>query len=89
MSEEDPFQQPTYEEYQELATKAVDGLMKHFDCVQVIGIIHLGDKTISVSTGAGNFYARESAMREFVLKNEERNRVSVWDEEEEEDGEEE
>lgn len=68
--------------------RAVATLKEHFENVQVFvsRILDDGDdagNTVSIQRGSGNWHARESQVREWVIENEERVRENIRKEERE------
>ena len=59
--------------------KVAEGLMEHFDAVQVFATRHDGakDYTVSVNYGLGNVHARRSLVRVWVLRQDEIERENV------------
>jgi len=63
----------------EKVQKSVDGLMEHFDTVQIF-VTRLDserDGTVNVNIGAGNWFARFGQVCEWTTKQNERTRDNV------------
>ena len=60
-------------------------LSEHFEAVQIFASRDEGGGTMHVETGSGNFYARYGQIREWLDGAEERTRVEVRAEMEDED----
>lgn len=62
-----------------LVQLAVDQLIEHFDTVQVLVTRCNGDEdgTVSVSLGAGNWFARYGHVKDWIVKEEEKVRKEV------------
>lgn len=79
IDEDDLGREPTPDEdVAELERHALQ-LREHFDAVEIIAVRHLDDDsgTAMVTCGKGNWYARSAAVREWVLKTDERDREAV------------
>ena len=63
----------------EFAEKKAAELMEICDSVQIIMTKHdpLNNVTLSISIGRGNIYARQAAVREWVLKQDEYSKESA------------
>jgi hypothetical protein len=59
--------------------RVAEGLMEHFDAVQVFATRHDGtrDFTVSVNYGLGNVHARRSVVRTWSLRQDEMERENV------------
>lgn len=61
-------------------TRHVNELGEHFDTVQIFVTRHepgVCDGTLEVNHGCGNFYARESQIRAWVIRQEEQVRIKA------------
>lgn len=61
---------------------ALNTLAEHFDTVHIFTSHHEGGSTLVQSNGTGNFYSRLAQIQEFVIRQDERVRQEVRDEEE-------
>ncbi len=61
-------------------------LMEHFDSVQILATRTKSDgTTIGVTRGRGNWYSRVGYAREWLLRDDEYNRINVREENEDDD----
>lgn len=72
---------PTPEHDLELLQKSVAGLMEHFDTVQIFATRYHGPSkgTRSITHGAGNYYARQGAVREWIVEDDAKTRHDIID----------
>jgi hypothetical protein len=56
----------TPEQQQAIVQQAINALMEHFDCVQILASSHGDDGTSKVAMGGGNWYARQGMAHEFI-----------------------
>lgn len=68
---------PTEDEDLAKVDRALAYLMEHFDTAQVFVTSQRGEFTMTAQKGEGNWYARAGQIREWLLKEDERARVSV------------
>lgn len=69
-------------EKEKIVTQAIDLLREHFDCVQIFVSLYSPDSngdTVSYSQGSGHFGARAYQVRAWVLRQDERERRMVED----------
>ena len=72
------------DEDERLINAALDSLVEHFDTVQIFCTRHESNKedgTIGFQAGRGNLYARERHVEAWIIKNDERLRNDVRNEE--------
>lgn len=71
--------EPTPDEDMAILTRHLIQLREHFDSIEIIATRHLNDDdgTVLCHRGAGNWYARSAAIREWVLKADERDREAI------------
>jgi len=77
-------EEPNREEEERLVKQHVAALSEHFDSVQIFVSRHdpaIQDGTVTVSWGAGNWYARAGQIREWILRQEEITRRQIQKEE--------
>lgn len=68
----------------ERVQKVVDELIEHFDSVQILVTrVETGELngTVTLSLGAGNWYARYGQVKDWMIKIDERSRESIRNEE--------
>ena len=78
------------EQHQQILRQAADGLMEHFDTVQLLVTKHVPedkdlDGTVSLHIGRGNYYARFGQVIDWLTKQDEYTRDKCRGDESEED----
>ena len=68
---------------EKIVQQAIDMLGEHFDCVQIFVTTKNSGYTETIATGIGNYYARIGIARDWIIREEERSRVRVRQQEEE------
>lgn len=68
-----------------MVQRAVDGLIEHFDSVQIFTTHTEGGTTRGIKKGGGDFYARIGMAREFLIVDNERTRRATEPEDDEDD----
>lgn len=53
-----------------LVKRSVSQLAEHFDTVQIVCTRVVGDGTVQVNNGVGNWYARYGSLRDWVIREE-------------------
>lgn len=65
-TDENPELSPEKNLVVETVNRAVNQIIEHVDSVQIIVTFHDGENTSSYDKGAGNFYARQGSVEEWI-----------------------
>lgn len=74
----------TEDQDMERVQNAINQLSEHFDAVQIFASRHeaeIEDGTISLNLGSGNWFARYGQVRNWIIKQEERDKEVIRKEE--------